>query len=193
VNPFSTLIASPRLYDAVQRAAGRKELWQKLTPVLTELPTGSLLDVGAGTGAWREVIPAAISYTALDTDELKLARLRSNYPGVDTVRGDATAIPFPDNAFDYTFCTLLSHHLDDRQLSHLFAELARVASRRTVFLDGVVTGRVMSRMLWAIDRGRSPRPADALRRSFAERFDVEHAEEFTVRHSYVLLVGTPRR
>jgi hypothetical protein len=45
------------LYDAVQRAAGMERLRRRLSPILGRLGSGTLLDVGAGTGSLYELLP----------------------------------------------------------------------------------------------------------------------------------------
>jgi hypothetical protein len=82
----------------------------------------------------------------------------------------------------------VSHHLDDAQLGQMLDELRRV-SKRIVFLDAVLSPRRTSRLLWRYDRGRHPRQASVLRRELATRFRLLDDEEFTVRHTYLLVTG----
>lgn len=185
------MLESPWVYDLVQRAAGVERTRRRLAPVLDGLE-GSVLDVGAGTGIWIDLVPESAEYVALDLDETKLARLAERHPGRRTVAGDATSLPFPDRSFDNAICIALSHHLTDAQLPKLLSELARVTRRRVVFWDAVRTGRWSSRALWAIDRGSWPRAGPALEAAFAEHLVVEETDRFTVFHEYILLAGSPR-
>jgi ubiquinone/menaquinone biosynthesis C-methylase UbiE len=185
----AAVLSSPRLYDWVQRAAGIERSRRRLAPVLAQLD-GSVLDVGAGTGAWVDLLPASADYLGVDLDETKLARLRARHPGRRTVAGDATSLPFPDRSFDHALCIALAHHLDDARLPLLFRELARVTRRRVVFLEPVRAERWRSRALWAIDRGSWPRTADALASEFARQLRVDAVDRFAVNHEYVLVIGS---
>jgi hypothetical protein len=46
---FERISGNAVLYDVVQRAAGMERLRRRLSPVLSRLGSGTLLDVGAGT------------------------------------------------------------------------------------------------------------------------------------------------
>jgi demethylmenaquinone methyltransferase/2-methoxy-6-polyprenyl-1,4-benzoquinol methylase len=180
------------LYDLVQRVAGIEELRRRLAPALGGLEPGALLDVGAGTGAFFDLLPSHVKYVPLDVDERKLARLRERHDGVEGVVGSATAIPFEDGSFEYTLCTNVSHHLVDADAELMFAELARVTGKQLVFVDALRTSRVASRILWSVDRGSHPRSHAELVEKLTSRFEPVRAEVFAVRHTYLLFVGAPR-
>jgi SAM-dependent methyltransferase len=179
------------LYDAVQRAAGIEKLRRRLAPILGGLEPGSLLDVGAGTGAFYDLLPSRVRYVPLDVDERKLARLRERHDGVEGVVGSATAIPFEDDSFEYTLCTNVAHHLADAELERMVAELARVTWRLLVFVDPLRTRRIASRLLWRIDRGSYPRSHEELLRALTSRFASREAERFAYLHAYLVFVGAP--
>jgi SAM-dependent methyltransferase len=186
------VVGSPILYDAVQRAAGLGRLKKRLSPILGELGPGTLVDVGAGTGSFYDLLPSHVTYVPLDVDERKLARLGETHRGVEGVVGSATALPFEADSFDYALCTNVAHHLEDAELELMVSELARVIRRRLVFVDPLrVSGRLASRMLWSIDRGSYPRSYEELVTALSSRFTTEHAEPFTVLHRYLVFVGTP--
>jgi SAM-dependent methyltransferase len=179
------------LYDAVQRAAGIEGLRRRLAPILGGLEPGALLDVGAGTGAFYDLLPSHVRYVALDIDERKLDRLRETHPGVEGVVGSAAELPFEDDSFEYTLCTNVSHHLGDTDVDLMVDELARVTRDRLVFVDALHTRRRASRILWSIDRGSHPRSHEELVERLRCRFSTVQADVFTVRHSYLLYLGTP--
>jgi ubiquinone/menaquinone biosynthesis C-methylase UbiE len=196
MNPWRALVENPGLYDFVQRAAGAEQTRERLAPVLGGF-TGSVLDVGAGTGNWSDLLPASTRYVALDSDERKLGQLRRKHPGTETILAEATAIPVGDNTFEHGLCVALSHHLSDDQLPALFLELQRVVSRRLVFLDAVRVdagrGAIRSRAMWAIDRGSHPRDEGTLRVALEPYLEIERAETYDVYHRYLLVVASPRR
>jgi ubiquinone/menaquinone biosynthesis C-methylase UbiE len=186
------ILGSAVLYDAVQRLAGIEKLKRRLAPVLDALGPGKLLDVGAGTGAFYELLPPHVEYVPLDVDPRNLERLGEKYEGVAGVVGSATALPFDDASFDYALCTSVAHHLSDSELEQMLAELARVTRQQLVFVDPLRVDRVASRALWSIDRGSYPRSSEELVDQLTSRFVSGRAEAFTILHSYILFVGTPR-
>jgi SAM-dependent methyltransferase len=63
----------------------------------------SLLDVGCGTGYFsRRFARAGQSVTGVDPDSEALNYARMQGGDIHYLQGDALALPFPDNAFDYT-------------------------------------------------------------------------------------------
>jgi ubiquinone/menaquinone biosynthesis C-methylase UbiE len=185
------LLASPALYDAVQRAAGLEKLRRRLSPILRQLDPGTLLDVGAGTGSFYGLVPPHVKYVPLDVDRKKLDRLHEKHRDVVGIIASATALPFDDASFDYTLCTNVAHHLSDADLDLLVAELARVTRRQLVFVDPLRVNSLASRVLWSIDRGSYPRSYQGLAAKLTSRFASQQLETFTVLHTYVVFVGGP--
>jgi ubiquinone/menaquinone biosynthesis C-methylase UbiE len=91
-------------------------------------PELTLLDVGAGSGdvslaAARQLRPPAqIGVTLMD-------RMAAHLPrnGIETVAGDALALPFLDNSFDLVTCSLLIHHLEREQIVQFVNQALRIA------------------------------------------------------------------
>ena len=190
-SPAERILGNPVLYDLVQRAAGIRRLQRRLSPILGQLEPGTLLDVGAGTGAFRTLLPPHVRYIPVDVDERKLDRLQAKHGGADGVVASATALPFEDSSVDYTLCTNVSHHLSDPELHLAVAELARVTRQELVFVDPLRVPRLASRALWSIDRGSHPRSYDELVDVLAARFDARRLETLTYLHTYLLFVGKP--
>jgi ubiquinone/menaquinone biosynthesis C-methylase UbiE len=102
-------------------------------------PNASILDIGAGTGRFycyvRDARPgASFKITGLEPSE---AQRRTAYnkgvPREQHIAGDATAIAFPDDAFD--FCTEFGvlHHIKDHRRA--VREMCRVASKGLFLSD----------------------------------------------------------
>lgn len=93
-----------------------------------------LLEVGCGSGYYSEVfsdlVPGGVNYTGIDYSEAMIARARSNYPSTAFEVGDATRLPYPDNAFDIVFNGVSLMHIVDYQAA--IREAARVAARYCV-------------------------------------------------------------
>jgi SAM-dependent methyltransferase len=110
-------------YDTeFQPAPLASETWEVLVRLLGA-GSGSLLDVGCGTGSYTAALAQhGWNVTGVDISEdmLRLARER----GVRTIRTDATALPFEDASFDAAVSVLTNTDLDD--LAAVVREIARV-------------------------------------------------------------------
>ncbi len=99
--------------------------FQRLVPLLSmacfEAVNGSILDVGAGTGAlsldlaWRVGHNGLVTAIDNDTEALKIAQSLAEGVGVRiiTLPGDATALPVKDATQDMTVARFLFQHLPD--------------------------------------------------------------------------------
>lgn len=86
----------PKAEDALTRQ-------RVMLGVVRETPA-SLIDIGCGYGALREVIQAdglSLEYSGLDLNEPMLEAARARHPGVSFERRDILANPLPESSFDY--------------------------------------------------------------------------------------------
>jgi SAM-dependent methyltransferase len=186
-------VRSPRVYDAVQAAAGAAKVRERLRPHAQKFAGTRVLDVGAGTGGYIGVVPDPAEYVALDLDPEKLERLRAKWPQVKTIVGDASKLDLPPRSFDHALCTFLVHHLDDDGVAGLTAGLRDAVRESLLLIDPLrVERRLRSRLLWSIDAGSYPRSVDELLAALEKDFVVEHEERFAVHHAYLLCVARPR-
>lgn len=190
---LGALVRSPRVYDAVQAAAGAGKVRDRLRPHTRNFAGGRVLDVGAGTGSYVGVVPEPAEYVALDLDPEKLERLHAKWPQVTTMVGDASKLELPPQSFDHALCTFLVHHLDDDAVAGLTAGLREVVRENLLLIDPLrVKRRLRSRLLWSVDAGSHPRSAEELLTALERDFVVEHEERFAVHHAYLLCVARPR-
>jgi len=117
-----------RTYQRVERAISKAHLLDRL-PLS---PDALLLDAGGGDAIRAvELLKANRAGAAvvldLSADMLRLARKRVGWTGaaIELLRGDLTALPFPDEAFDLTISLggAISHC---REFRGAIAELSRV-------------------------------------------------------------------
>lgn len=112
------------VYDAMDNALIRAE--EPLVAAVTaDLAPGRALDVACGTGrhaAWLDA--AGHKTTGIDATEEMLAVARARVPGATFDTGDYTALPYPDDAFDFAICALALTHITDP--APAIAEMARV-------------------------------------------------------------------
>lgn len=130
----------PAAFDAFEAAGwGTKEAggYDALVGRVTSRVAEPLLDaVGAGPGTQLLDVATGPGYVAtaaagrgvepvgLDFSETMLGHARSRSPGVEFVRGDATALPFEDESFDAVVAAFLLLHLGTPERA--VAEAARV-------------------------------------------------------------------
>jgi ubiquinone/menaquinone biosynthesis C-methylase UbiE len=110
-----------------------------------KLDTFTVLDVGAGSGELLRVIARwardrrmKTSLTGLEINErsaLSILQESTSFPEIDSVRGDALTLPFPDNSFDYAISSLFTHHLKDDAVVSVLREMNRVARRGIFVID----------------------------------------------------------
>jgi SAM-dependent methyltransferase len=104
--------ADPRIYEQIVRALADAE---------------TVVNVGAGTGSYE---PVDRHVVAVEPSE-EMVRQRPPDAAV-VVRGDATMLPFPSDAFDAALAILTIHHWPDPAAG--LRELKRVARARVVVL-----------------------------------------------------------
>ncbi len=97
-----------------------------------------ILDVGAGSGEllgelgkWVSNRHATLVGVEINTEAARSIRDRDIF----AIQSDALHLPFADNSFDYAFCSLFLHHLDDKAAAVLLREMARVVRGRIFVID----------------------------------------------------------
>jgi SAM-dependent methyltransferase len=187
------VLGNARLYDFVQTLAGRFVTARRLRMLLGATRGQIVLDLGAGTGSLATLLPAGATYWGLDNDALKVERLAAKVPEARVLQRSALDTGLDDDAADVTVCVDVTHHLEERELPRLVAEMARVTRERLVFVDALRARRfAIGRLLWRIDRGSHPRTAEALLAALGERFELTKVERYRFWHHYMLCVARPR-
>jgi SAM-dependent methyltransferase len=93
---------------------GRRRILDRLLTALEPpLPAGArALDVGCGTGANGPVLAARAAFAVgIDASRTPLGLGRATHAA--RLRGDATALPFPEGSFDLVVALDVLEHLDD--------------------------------------------------------------------------------
>ena len=94
-----------------------------------------VLEVGCGSGCYSEVfatlVPGGVRYTGVDYSDAMIAHARLHYPSIAFEVADATALPYPDGAFDIVFNGVSLMHIIDYEAA--IREAARVADRYCIF------------------------------------------------------------
>jgi ubiquinone/menaquinone biosynthesis C-methylase UbiE len=181
------------VYDFIQNLAGASIVRRHLAALIKSLsPVSFILDVGGGTGIYRDLWPYPSVYLCLDVDSAKLRGFVSKYPADKSLLADAACIPLHDKTVDIVVCTAVSHHLSDKILTLFIQESARVLNDGGIFifLDAVYRPQLyFNRLLWAIDRGRCSRTREQLQTAVTAAYHLVHSERFSVYHEYWLCAG----
>jgi SAM-dependent methyltransferase len=110
-------------YDAeFQPEPLQSETWEVLLRLLGD-GSGSLIDVGCGTGAYAAgLAERGWDVTGIDVSEDMLRRAHER--GVHAVQADATSLPFEDASFDAAVSVFI--HTDADDLATVVREIVRV-------------------------------------------------------------------
>lgn len=125
-------------YDTARFGSHARGLYPVLLEQLVQIPHGSVLDVGCGTGELLREVGLRFPETArtgLDLSANMLAVAREKLGGaVELVQGDAERLPFADGRFEVLLCNDSFHHYPNPGAAA--AEFARVLQPGGVLLLG---------------------------------------------------------
>jgi ubiquinone/menaquinone biosynthesis C-methylase UbiE len=126
-----TIMASPAGYDLAARDYDKKEKYldsfekDRLLSLLGNIKGRKILDAGAGTGRLAlRLQKLGAEVTALDISGKMLAELNKKNTSIVTVAGDAEALPFEAETFDFVIAAFLIVHFKDP--ARFFDEAYRV-------------------------------------------------------------------
>jgi len=148
-NPPEALEGALRDIRWVNRLLGGSRAFvHAVLPYLDALPDGStleVLDVGTGSADLPIALVAAarargrrVRVVAVDRDPATVrhaAGQAAGIAGVEIVRADATALPFPAGSFDLVTASLFLHHFAHDDAVRLLASFRRIARRAVLVND----------------------------------------------------------
>lgn len=125
-------------YDTGMQGQHARALYPVLLAKLAQIPFGTLLDLGCGTGELLRLLLQADpgrEVCGIDLSEKMLAVARAKLPEeVPLLQADSEAIPFPDGTFDVVCCNDSFHHYPAPQT--VLREVWRVLKPGGTFLLG---------------------------------------------------------
>jgi SAM-dependent methyltransferase len=137
---------------SLERAYSPARLLDVLRTFLPQAPTGPVLELGSAPGRWLAWVEQNLHLptVGLDLDPEGTRLSRQLFPSLRVIRGNALALPFPDNAFGASFSLGLLEHFDEP-----LALLREI--RRTLTTDGLMVCSVpniapgsVSRLHWRL-------------------------------------------
>lgn len=163
-----------------QREQAWVEAWAQRVP-----EGATVLDVPAGTGRFVGILQErGARVHAIDISEDMLTELRTRWmPASDTLvvaKGDAEALTYPADAFDFAICWRLFHLLPPKAVVRVVRELARVCRGEIVLeVFGVEScGRLTAwaRFLKRRLRAMIPRAAEQVATPWSHITNFSHRE-----------------
>lgn len=127
------------LYDSVTRlsalAVGGEQRFRQLALESLSIQSSSkVLDLCCGWGqATQRLVEHSQNVTGLDASARALDEARKNVPDATFFKGQAEALPFPDQTFDIVHTSAAMHEMESVQLQKVFTEVHRVLKPGGVF------------------------------------------------------------
>lgn len=167
-----------REYDKIVEHIGLDTDFYDRCIALHEEYVGKILDIGCGRGLLLRKLHTLYSETKLCGLDISLQLCeisKENNPSAEITRGDAEALPYTDNSFDFVFMTeTLEHMLDyDKALS----EVHRVLKPKGIFIVTVPNCDWASYNFYDSIRNKKLQPIDD------HYFRVDEIKSYLNKHS----------
>src|SRR5262245_54399565 len=105
------IAAHPWVYDRIQSFFGLASIKALLRDRLPSIAADArILDIGGGTGLFRDCVPITAHYTCLDIDLAKLKGFRSRYSDGVALLADGLQLPIRSKSVDIVLCVAVAHH-----------------------------------------------------------------------------------
>ncbi|MFH0956334.1 MAG: class I SAM-dependent methyltransferase, partial [Candidatus Aenigmatarchaeota archaeon] len=132
---------------------------------------------GCGTGYFSGMFGKK-DYVGIDVDGPAIAYARKRHTGYTFLQYEKRC-PFPDCTFDNILINAVFHHIPDRMMGHVLADVLRVAKpeAKVLVMDTVPVTDQRSwwgRFLFSRDQGRDAKGVAKMTRMLKTRFSIRH-------------------
>jgi SAM-dependent methyltransferase len=110
----------------------------RLIPILTNYEKKSFLEIGSGIGRWSKIVSKKNFVTGVDVSRYMVQEAKKSIKNKKCffVVGDASHLPFKDNAFDFVISiTVLQHILDQSRLLKAISEISRCSQNNIIIVE----------------------------------------------------------
>jgi ubiquinone/menaquinone biosynthesis C-methylase UbiE len=194
------ILEIPFVYNLVQSILGGKKVHtlfvSEIKKILSNISYTRLLDVGCGTGIYREAF--SNEYVGIDINPQYIELCKKTILGEFSV-GDATKIEFENSSFDVIATIGVIHHLDGNQTKMMFDEMKRICkpNGNILLVDGLIPGNRLN--FWGyiiakMDRGKYKKKYTDFKKMIDESFGLDYSINAYLKKSfpmeYVFMVIT---
>lgn len=135
----------------------KKTYSQTLNIIEKEIPISqyTVLDLGAGTGAWSAAIKhaGAKSVHGVDFSEKMLIQARQKHKNISFSQGDIENLSlFDDNSFDIVTASFVLHGVKQAQRKKILSEMNRITKKHIIINDFIGRTPVFVRILEFFER-----------------------------------------
>lgn len=194
------ILEIPFIYNLVQRILGGKKVHtlfvNEIQKILAKISYSRLLDVGCGTGIYREAF--SNEYVGIDINPQYIELCKKTIEGEFFV-GDATKIEFENATFDVISTIGVIHHLDSNQTKLMFDEMKRICKPHgsILIVDGLIPSNRLNFLGYIIaklDRGKYKKRYPDFKKMITESFGSDYTITVDIKKSfpmeYVFMVIT---
>ena len=124
-----------------------------ISRILSMVPHRRVVDIACGTGDVSRAVQT--DYVGIDLCEQFIAYATRQY-GNQRKRFlvmDVTDVRLPEKSFDLAMIVNVIHHFEDALVLSVLEQAARLARGHVLLIDAIPKRNVLSRMLYALDRG----------------------------------------
>jgi SAM-dependent methyltransferase len=193
---FDGFVSQPAIYRVQTRLLGRKKLDDQMSaaiePIVTQMPKGTIVDVGGGTAQTRKLWPSEWTYISVDPDE-RMVEI-DDMSQIDRRLGGADDLPVDEASADVVLLQNMSHHLENEIWVASLKEAHRVLkpTGKLLFMDATLSReRWISRIFWKLDAGHFPRREEILLEDISRCFSITDICRLTLVHHVILVTAKP--
>lgn len=143
---------NPLLFNFVRHLLDGGQI-QHIARILAKVPHRRVLDIACGTGDISRAVHT--DYVGIDLCEFFITYATRHYggPHKQFLVMDVTDVRLPEKSFDLAMIVNVIHHFEDTLVLRILEQATRLARGYVLLIDAIPKRNVLSRILYALDRG----------------------------------------